>query len=225
LVKQSAELPSENQNLPAGKAGNKLRWDMSRGNWVDADFSGLKNLQEKFSSSNMKRCKFAGADMSGLLLKSNNVDSCDFSDSDISRSQIQTSNLFNNLFKNCSLKEAEFSVSSIMSCDFSDADLTGVKIKSGAFLKNTMVNAVLKRTSFNETQIADIIFNGTLEDCYFEYCDFTRVTFKNSTIINTFFKCRSLKKIKFIDCQTDRMTYEFLKNGKADLTGISLLAP
>ena len=216
LVKQSAELPSEKQK-------NKLRWDMSRGNWVDADFSGLKNLQEKFSSSNMKSCKFVGSDMSGLLLKSNNVDSCDFSSSDISSSQIQTSNLFNNFFKDCSLKEAEFSGSSIISCDFSDADLTGVVIKSGAFLKNTMVKAVLKRTSFNATQIADIVFDGTLEDCYFEYCDFTRVTFQNSTLINTFFKCKSLKKIKFIDCQTDRMTYEFLKNGKADLSGIILL--
>jgi uncharacterized protein YjbI with pentapeptide repeats len=223
LVKQSAELPSEKQNLPAGKAGNKLRWDMSRWNWVKADFSGLKNLQEKFSSSNMKSCKFVGSDMSGLLLKNNNVDSCDFSGSDISSSQIQTSSLFNNLFKDCSLKEAEFSGSSIISCDFSDADLTGAVIKSGAFLKNTMVRAVLKRTSFNETQIADIVFDGTLEDCYFEYCDFSRVTFRNSMLINTFFKCRSLKKIKFIDCRTDRMTYEFLKNGKADLSGITLL--
>jgi uncharacterized protein YjbI with pentapeptide repeats len=216
LVKQPAELPSEKQK-------NKLRWDMSRGNWVDADFSGLRNLQEKFSSSNMKSCKFVGSDMSGLLLKSNNVDSCDFSGSDISSSQIQTSSLFHNLFKGCSLKEAEFSGSRILSCDFSDADLTGVIIKSGAFLKNTMVKAVLKRTSFNATQIADIVFDGTLEDCYFEYCDFTRVTFRNSTLINTFFKCRSLKKIKFIDCKTDRMTYEFLKNGKADLSGITLL--
>jgi hypothetical protein len=42
LVKQSAELPS-------GMQKKKLSWDMSRGNWVGADFSGLKNLHEKFS--------------------------------------------------------------------------------------------------------------------------------------------------------------------------------
>ena len=90
LVKQSAELPS-------GKQKKKLNWDMSRGNWVDADFSGLKNLHEKFSSSNMQRCKFIGSDLSGLLLKSNNVDSCDFSGSDISSSHIQSSNLGNNI--------------------------------------------------------------------------------------------------------------------------------
>jgi hypothetical protein len=31
---------------------------MSSGNWVDADFSGLNNLKDKFSTSNMKNCKF-----------------------------------------------------------------------------------------------------------------------------------------------------------------------
>ena len=86
-----------------------------------------------------------------------------------------------------------------------------------------MANAVWNRTSFIDTQIADIVFAGTLEDCYFENCVFTRVTFRNSTLINTFFKNKSLKRIRFIDCQADRMTYEFLKNGKADLTGITLL--
>jgi transcriptional regulator with XRE-family HTH domain len=49
LVKGAGELSS-------GKQEKKLSWDMSSGNWVDADFSGLKNLHEKFSSSNMQRC-------------------------------------------------------------------------------------------------------------------------------------------------------------------------
>lgn len=248
LVKEPAELPS-------GKQKNKLSWDMSRGNWVDADFSGLKNLHEKFSSSNMQRCKFIGSDMSGLLLKSNNVDSCDFSGSDISSSHIQSSNLANNLFKDCSLKETEFSRSNIngcdftganftgtefsesyiFGCDFTDTDFTGMVIKSGGFTgvavksgdfeKNTIANAVWNRTSFIDSQIADLVFIGTLEDCYFENCVFTRVTFKNATLINTFFKNKSLKRIRFIDCIADRMTYEFLKNGKADLTGITLLTP
>ena len=218
---------SENQSaeLPSGKQKNKLSWDMSRGNWVDADFSGLKNLHEKFSSSNMQRCLFIGSDMSGLLLKSNHVDSCDFSNSDLNSSRIQSSNLANNLFKDCSLKETEFSGSHIGGCDFSGADFTGVAVKSGAFVKNTIANAVWNRTTFIATQIADIVFDGTLDDCYFENCAFTRVTFQNSTLINTFFKNKSLKRIRFIDCQADRMTYAFLKNGKADLTGITLLTP
>ena len=247
LDKRSAELPSEKQK-------KKLSWDMSRGNWVDADFSGLKNLHEKFSSSNMQRCKFIGSDLSGLLLKGNNVDSCDFSGSDISNSHIQDSNLGKNIFKDCSLKETEFSGSNIdrcdffganftgtefsksyfYGCDFTEVDFTGVVIKSGGFTgvvvksgdfgKNTIAKAVWNRTSFIDMQIADIVFAGALEDCYFENCEFTRVTFQNARLINTFFKNnKKLKRVRFIDCKADRITYEFLKQGKADLTGIKLL--
>jgi len=215
LVKQSAEL------LP-GKHKNKLSWDMSRGNWVDADFSGLKNLHEKFSSSNMQRCLFMGSELSGLLLKNNNVDRCDFSGSDFGNSQIQNSNLANNQFKDCLLKETVFSGSYIYGCDFTGADFTGVVVKSGGFEKNTIAKALWNRTSFIDTAIVDIVFAGTLDGCYFENCAFARVTFQNSTLINTFFKNKSLKRIRFIGCQADRMTYAFLKNGGADLTGITM---
>jgi uncharacterized protein YjbI with pentapeptide repeats len=238
------------EQLPSEKQLKKPNWDMSRGNWVDADFSGLKNLHEKFSSSNMKGCKFIGSDLSGLLLKGNNVDSCDFSRSDFSSSKIRSSNLLNNKFHECSLKEAEFSrsnisgcdfsgvnfaetefsESSIYGCDFTGADFSGVVIKSGGFsgvavksadLENNAINnAVWNRTSFIDSHISDIVFTGTLEDCSFENCGFTRVTFRNATLINNFFKNRSLKKVRFIDCVADRMTYEFLKSGKADLKGL-----
>jgi len=233
-LKQSEELTSNvGMQLPSGNHKKKLSWDMSRGNWVDADFSGLKNLHAKFSSSNMLRCKFIGSDMSGLILEGNNVDSCDFSGSDFGSSHIKGSNMVHNLFRNCSLKETRFSESSICGCDFTCADFTGVEFKSGGFTgavaksgdreKNTVADAVWNRTSFYSMYIADIVFAGTLEDCSFENCAFTRVTFRNSTLINTFFKNKSLKRIRFIDCQADRMTYEFLKNGKADLNGIKLL--
>jgi uncharacterized protein YjbI with pentapeptide repeats len=203
----------------------KLSWDMSRGNWVDADFSGLKNLHEKFSASNMQRCKFVGSDLSGLHLKGNNVDSCDFSGSDISGSHIQGSNLGNNLFTDCLLKETEFSGSNISGCDFTGADFNGATFKYSNFQKNTMANVVWNRTSFIGTAFDETIFEGAVEDCYFENCAFYRVTFKNATLTNTFFKNKSLKRIRFVDCKADRMTYEFLKSGKADLTGITLLTP
>ena len=214
--KQTNELSSPKQKI-------NRSWDMSRGNWMDADFSGLKNLHEKFSSSNMLRCKFVGSDMSELLLKNNNVHTCDFSGSDFSRSQIQNSNLLNNLFKDCSMKETEFLQTYISDCDFTGADLTGVIIKSGGFGKNAIVNAIWNCTSFIDSHVADVIFTGTLQDCSFENCSFTKLIFKNATILNTFFKNKSLKRIQFIDCQADRITYEFLKNGKANLTGITLL--
>ena len=218
LVKNSTELAS-------GKQLKKPSWDMSRGNWVDADFSGVKNLNEKFSSSNMQRCLFIGSEMSGILLKGNNVERCDFSGSDFSHCQLQKSMLANNLFKDCTLKETEFSDTFISCCDFTGADFTGVVIKSGGLEKNTMLNAIWNRTSFIDTLLSDIVINGTLEDCYFENCAFSKVTFKNAILINTFFKNKSLKRIQFIDCQADRMTYEFLKSGKADLSGVTLLTP
>jgi uncharacterized protein YjbI with pentapeptide repeats len=218
LAKQPDGLP-ENQK-------DKLSWDMSRGNWLDADFSGLKNLHEKFSSSNMQRCKFVGSDLSGLLLQSNNVDGCDFSGSDISSSHIQNSNLGNNIFRDCSLKEAGFSGSNIDRCDFSGVNFTGAAFKNSNFSKNSLADAVWNRTSFIGMAIDDVFFVGAMEDCYFENCAFTRVTFQNAILINTFFKNnKKLKRIRFTDCKADRMTYEFLKQGNADLSGITLITP
>ncbi len=218
LVKQSDDLLSTTQE-------KKPSWNMSEGNWLDADFSGLKNLHEKFSSSNMQRCKFIGSDLSGLLLKNNNLDSCDFSRSDISSSHIQNSNMDSTLFKDSSLKGAAFLKSYIKSCDFSGTDFSGAVFKSGGFENNTVTNAVWNRTSFIGMHIEDVTFDGSLEDCYFENCVFKWVKFENSTLINIFFKNSRLdgyKRIRFTDCQADRLTYEFLKIGKADLTGITL---
>lgn len=131
------------------------------------------------------------------------------------------------------LTGTQFLKSAIYGCDLSGADFTEVVIKSGGFSgvviksgdldKNTIENAVWNHTSFVDTHIADIVFTGMLADCYFEDCAFTRVIFRNATLTNTFFKNnRNLKKIRFTDCKADRMTYEFLKQGKADLTGITL---
>jgi uncharacterized protein YjbI with pentapeptide repeats len=209
--------------LPAVAQVKKKSWNMSDGNWVDADFSGLKNLHEKFSSSNMQRCKFVGSAMSGLLLKSNNVESCDFSGSDLSASHIQGSHLVGNLFNDCLLKDAEFSKSHLKNCDFSGVDLTGVVFKGSSLQKSTLTNSVLKLTAFNGSHLDDLVFEGTLQECSFENCGFLRVTFQNTTLINTFFKNSKLKGVKFINCHADRLTYEFLKSGKADLSGVALV--
>lgn len=221
----SAPIPQkEPDELPAAYTKKKLSWNMSGGNWLDADFSGLKNLHDKFSSSNIQRCLFIGSDLSGLLLSGNNLDHCDFSDSSISNSQFRRSNITNNQFKNCSLNETEFSGSYISASDFANADFTGVTIKSGGMEKNTITNAVWNRTSFINSHLGDMVFDSKIKDCSFENCSFKRVTFQNATLINTFFKNTILKRIKFIDCKVDRITYEFLKHGKADLTGVTLIA-
>lgn len=199
-------------------------WDMSQGNWVDADFSGLKNLKEKFSSSNMKNCKFINADLSGLILGKNNIELCDFSFSDIRDSKIQFSNLLNNQFNHCSFIDAEFLKNNIGKCNFSDVNFSGAELLSGYFDSNIVVNAVWKFTSFKDMGISDVVFGGVIEDCHFENCAFHNVKFQNATIVNTFFKYnKKLKKVNFINCSVDKMTYAFLKNNEANLTGISII--
>lgn len=218
--KQSAEIST----IKKLKTNLGLNWNMSSGNWVDADFSGLNNLKDKFSTSNMKNCKFIDSDLSNLILQSNNIVGCDFSNSDLRNSKIRTSNLENNQFIECLLIDTEFSSSEIKNCNFSKANFSGVELKTTE-LKNCIIeNAVWNLSTFKLSHISNAVFNGTIEECSFENCSFTKVTFKNATLINTFFKGKRLKGIQFIDCQADRMTYEFLKNGKADLTGLTLLA-
>lgn len=205
------------------KSGNRLieisksqkkkpSWDISKQNLTDSDFSGLKNLHEKLSSTNIQRCLFIGSDMSHLKLNNNNVDNCDFSDSDISNSQIQNSMLSKNIFINCSIINSTFFRSYIEGCDFTGADFTGTEFKSGGFGKNTIINVNLNRTSFLDNGIQDIIFEGTLEDCRFENCSFYGVKFQNATLLNTFFKNnKKFKKVQFINCKVDKLTYAFLK--------------
>ncbi|MBK6399943.1 MAG: pentapeptide repeat-containing protein [Bacteroidetes bacterium] len=202
----------------------ELNWDMSQGNWTDADFSGLKNLKEKFSSSNMKNCKFMHSDLSGLVLGKNNIEQCDFSFSDLSSSKIQSSNLSKNQFVKCSFIDAELYKNNIEKCNFTEADFSAAKILGLNFESNDVKNAVWKLTIFNNTNLSNIIFEGTFEDCHFENCSFYGVKFQNATILNTFFKNNDrFKKVKFINCNVDKITYAFLKNNMADMTGVTLI--
>lgn len=208
----------------SSRPDKKLNWDMSKLNLMDSDFSGLKNLHEKFSSSNIQRCLFVGANMSGLHLNSNNIESCDFSGSDISNSQIHNSNIEKCLFKACSLKGTSFLKNNISKCDFSDVDFTQTKLKWSNFGNNIVSNAIWNNTAFIEMSIENITFEGSLEDCFFEHSDFYGVKFQNATLLNTFFKNNDrMKRVQFIDCKVDKITYAFLKSNQANMTGITLL--
>jgi uncharacterized protein YjbI with pentapeptide repeats/DNA-binding XRE family transcriptional regulator len=215
-------LPSKAATRMSGKSKIPNR-DMSRWSWTDADFSGLKNLHEKFASSNLQRCLFIGSELSGLLLKNNRVADCDFSGSDLSASRITGCHMANNQLTNASLRGVEIKGSYITACDFSGADFSGAAFKTGGFAKNELTGALWNRSVFKGSQLADIVFDGRMVDCSFENCSFSGVTFRKVTLINTFFKNRSLKRIRFEDCEADRMTYAFLKSGKARLEGIRLL--
>lgn len=208
------------------KSGKKFdwNWDMSEGNWSDADFSGLKNLKDKLSSSNMKNCKFVKADLSGLTLRKNNIELCDFTESDIRDSKIQLSNLSNNQFRKCSFIDAELFKSNIEKCDFSEADFSGAEIIETNLESAVFNHTVWKFTKFLKSNISGLTFSGTFEDCQFEHCGFYNVKFENATILNTFFKYNDrLKKVQFINCKADSITYAFLKNNQANLEGITVI--
>jgi uncharacterized protein YjbI with pentapeptide repeats len=214
---------NSNELLKAKK--KKPSWDMSKLNLTDSDFSGLKNLHEKLSGSNIQSCKFVSSELSGLFLNSNNVFNCDFTNSDISNSQIQNSMLNKNDFSNCSLKGTKFSKSFIENCDFTGTDLTEGEFNHGGFGKNTILNAKLNGTNFIDMAIQDIIFEGTIEDSRFENCSFFGVKFQNATLLNTFFKNnKKFKRVQFNNCKVDKLTYAFLKNNLANLTGITLIS-
>lgn len=209
----------------ANSQPQKPNWDISKQNLVDSDFSGLKNLHEKLSSSNIQRCSFVGSDMSNLKLNNNNINDCDFSNSDISNSLIQNTMISSNIFINSIIRNSKFVRSFVEGCDFSGADFTDTEFKSGGFGKNIIVNVKLNRTNFLDSAIQDIIFEGTLEDCHFEDCSFYSVKFQNATLLNTFFKNnKKFKKVQFMNCKVDKLTYAFLKNNLADLTGITLIS-
>jgi uncharacterized protein YjbI with pentapeptide repeats len=213
----------ENQEQPPMKKFD-WNWDMSGGNWVDADFSGLKDLKEKFNGSNMKNCKFIGSELSGLLLKGNNINTCDFTSSDLRDSNFEGSYISKSNFTDCSFIDGKLTTCEISNSNLSKGNFSGTEFLNCNFKKNTIDNTIWKHTSFKNTSLADIRFNGTLEDCVFEHCAFSKVTFNGATLKNSFFKCKTLKNIKFVDCQADKITYEFLKNGKAHLTGLTIIS-
>ena len=212
----------DKSNRPS-EAANGTLWDFSEGNWMNADFSGVTNLTDKFNYSNVQNCLFVGAELRGLQLKNNNFHHCDFSNADVSNARIERSNFSANSFSNCSLQHVEFSGSYVSGSDFTQANFTSLTFGSGGFENNTLTDAVFKQTSFVDTRIKDVIFNGSMENCSFEKCKLTNVTFQDVTLTQTFFKHNRFKGVTFVNCQADRITYEFLKIGKVDLTGITLL--
>lgn len=221
---QSIEKPAIRISNDEQRKRLEGNWDMSEGNWVDADFSGLKDLKDKFNASNIKNCKFNNSDLSGLTLKGNEILKCDFSFSDMRNSKIQASEISASSFNNCTLIDTEFHQSEINNCNFDNANLSGAEFLNCNFQKNTIINAIFKHTSFKNIGLSNLIFGGNLEDCSFENCSFKGVKFQNATILNTFFKHnRKFSQVEFFDCKVDKLTYAFLKSNGAKLEGVSII--
>lgn len=221
--KRSIGTPIEKSNEEPKKRSD-WNWDMSNGNWVDADFSGLKDLKDKFSSSNIKNCKFIKSDLSGLTLKGNAIADCDFSQSDIRNGKIYASEISKSTFKETSLIDADIQQSEIKNCNFDNSNLSGAEFINSNFQKNSIENVALKHTSFKNIGFSEITFGDNIEDCSFENCSFKGVKFVNATILNTFFKHnRKFNKVEFIDCKVDKLTFAFLKSNGAKLEGIAII--
>lgn len=210
--------------MPKPRKHLDRNWNMSQGNWSDADFSGLKNLREQFSSSNMKNCKFVHSDLSDLILRKNNIELCDFSNSNLRASKIQSSNLLNNQFNRCSFVDGELFKCNIEKCDFSWANFSGAEMIESNLENIDVTETVWKFTKFLKSNLSNIVFTGIFENCHFEHCGFYGVKFENATLLNTFFKYNEkFKKVQFINCKVDNITYAFLKNNQANLTDITII--
>ncbi|MBX2956145.1 MAG: pentapeptide repeat-containing protein [Cyclobacteriaceae bacterium] len=199
-------------------------WDMSQSNWADADFSGLKDLKDKFSSSNIKNCKFLNSDLSGLSLRANAIKICDFSGSDLRNCKIQGSEISKSIFIGCDLIDSEITQTEINGCNFNEANFSGAEFLQSSFQETTVEYAMWKHTSFRETTIANVVFNGKIQDCSFENCSFKSVKFHNAIILNSFFKHnRKFNRIEFMDCKADKLSYAFFKSNGARLEGITVI--
>lgn len=201
-----------------------LNWNMSGENYVESDFSGIKNVNNKLSGSSFKKCKLIEADLSDIVFKGNSIKECDFFNADLRNSRFYGSEIKANSFVKALFIDAHIVASEIRNCDFSNANLSGIEVSTSEFRNNNIENTNWQHASFKDTQFTEIIFSGLWEGCTFTSCEFSKVTFKDATIKNSFFKYSDLKRVEFIDCYADKLTYEFLKNCKANMTGITLLS-
>jgi uncharacterized protein YjbI with pentapeptide repeats len=227
----SSNVEMEEKVLPQEKDSSELdsmdkkkkhNWNMSESNWINVDFSGIKNIQERFHAANVKKCQFIGADLSNVQMKSNNVDQCDFNQAKLTNMLIQKSNFAQCSLKSANLKETEFLSSYLSSCDLTKSDLTKVLFSYAGLDKLNFDQVEWSRTAFVNTRLSNVQFSGTMDRCSFEKCSFSKVTFHKVKFLQTFFKYNDLKRVKFIDCEADRLTYELLKHGKADLAGVKV---
>jgi uncharacterized protein YjbI with pentapeptide repeats/DNA-binding XRE family transcriptional regulator len=215
---------AEEGAVPLSAAKAKA-YDMSAGNWKDADFSGLKDLSGRFSYANVQNCGFSRSGFSGTRLKGNKVTGCDFSLADMRQCEIGGSYLFGNSFRGCSLTCAEFVRSCLKRNDFSGADLSGALFRGSIFEDNILTNTVFARTSFEGDSFVDIEFSGAMTDCGFTACSFKNTRFVGVSFKNVFFKNQKMKRTAFIDCAADTLTLAFLKNNGADISAVRPVEP
>ncbi|MDR1516943.1 MAG: pentapeptide repeat-containing protein [Dysgonamonadaceae bacterium] len=212
------ETPHDCENL------KKQERNMSGGSWANADFSGLKDIGEKFSGANIENCQFIKADLSNLTVRGNNIQDSDFSDANMSGSYFKGCNIQNCVFASCNMSRSENHSSSIGKCNFDDADLSGAIFSHCNLEKISVVGVKWSNMAFRATALTNIDFSGEMTGCSFEGLTRpTRVVFRNAVMRNTFFKNCNLKKLRFENVCADAITLAFLKNSNADISEIKVM--
>lgn len=168
----------------------------------DGDFTGYQN-KSKIQLTNIIRSKFIKANLSETIFQHNRIEDSDFTDADISGTRLDFCTLVRNDFSNTNFKNAIFTWNEFKDSKIKDANLDG---------------AEFTYCTFKETLIT-----GKVENATFAECGFKNSGFKNSELINVFFKGRGLKKLGLENCKVDQITLSFLKNAKVDLTGVTLI--
>ena len=200
-----------------------MNWNLSGESYVESDFSGIKNIKDKLNGSSFRKCKLIESDLENISFKGNSIKECDFLKANLRNSKFYGSELKDNSFQQASFIDAIMEASEIRNCNFTGANLSGIETSTTEFRNSNIEKVIWKHSSFKDTQFSEMVFSGLLEDISFTECAFSKTMFKNATIKNSFFKYCDLKRVHFIDCHVDWLTYEFLKNCKADLTGITII--
>jgi uncharacterized protein YjbI with pentapeptide repeats len=180
-VDDDNEKLSEDQQ--SSNINEKEKWNFSNANWVDADFSGIKNLQENVNYANMSNCKFVNANLSKLIMLKNNIENCDFSSANLSNNLINSNNLSENVFNKCLFTNTMITSTNIEKCDFSSADLSNNAINHTNLSKNIFNKCLFANTMITSTNI--------------EKCDFSEANFKKVKMKGVNFEDSVLKNIKW----------------------------
>lgn len=215
-------LSDDSINLTSSMQEDKLKGrNMSFMSLKDTDFSGLDSLNGKFSFTNIERCKFVGANLSGINFKANNIDCNDFTNANFEKGKFLSVNVEKNNFNGARFFQFEFRNSNIDYNDFTNADFTDAIFKGNNFDKNIVDGAIFHEVEFNKASIKGMRFTSDMTNCSFVNCSFRKVEFSGITLKNVFFK-NKIRGVVFSDCKVDKITYAFLKTANADLSGVEL---
>lgn len=161
---------------------------------IQMDFSRSRMVDSDFRDVSIREGKFKGSDLKGS----------DFSNSDLTDCE----------FKSCNLGEAIFE----------NVNLTGAQFSGSNFKGSTFKNCNYHRSFFKSSNLTGIDFDGQMfEETIFEMCTLKKASFRNTNLKKVQFRLSDVKKVDFSGAKMDKLTYNFLKAGKADLSDVMII--